>query len=384
MFTPFIKTVKSKKPNYDILNILGRNPTTGDIGLEVEVEGNKFPKDTPTGQTYIPAEWKYCKDGSLRGKDNAEYVFRKPLLFSEVPNAVKRLWDMFGKYGSILDDSNRTSVHVHLNAQKFYLNRLAAFLAIYYSVEEILTKWCGSHREGNLFCLRSKDAPAVVSKLKKFIKNDGQQEYLDQGLHYAGLNAHALMKFGSIEIRTLRGVTSPEPILTWVSILERIYKMSAEYPDPRVFVDEFSGNGPIAFFDKVLGTNANIIRHETELTDTQIMESMYDGIRLAQDIAYCREWSEYNPVAVEFDPFDRKVRTTLAPFEAALQNLQAQSAQSFSTQWGSINQIVQPSNSGYISLYPLAPAEPTTSEEPDEDDMEEYFEPEYEEEDNDF
>src|SRR3546814_8561150 len=57
---------KKKAPNsvkgLPVLYLLpGLVPTDGDIGIEIEVEGNKFQKQT------VPSPWKYTKDGSLRG-----------------------------------------------------------------------------------------------------------------------------------------------------------------------------------------------------------------------------------------------------------------------------------------------------------------------------
>lgn len=309
----FIPKSSKARPGPNICNLLARTEKKGDIGIEIEVEGNKFPKDTTTAQiNMIPKQWKYTKDGSLRGADNAEYVLRDPIKFEEVPEAVGKLWEMFSKYGSVLDESNRTSVHVHLNVGRWHLNRLTSFLAMYFATEEILTEWCGEHRVGNLFCLRAKDAPAIVTTLKRFIQNDGAVE-LPSSLHYAGLNANAIFKFGSIEIRSLRGCTDPQHILDWVAVLERMYKLSGDFADPRALVDSFSGNGPLAFYDMILGERGQMVKEAINWDGQRIMESMYDGIRLAQDLCYCRDWSLYQPVEIQRDPFGRRKKTTTMP-----------------------------------------------------------------------
>lgn len=279
----------------------------GDIGIEIEVEGNKFQKKT------IPAPWIYTKDGSLRGIDNAEYVLSKPIKFERVPEALKVLWGMFDSYGSVLDESNRTSVHVHLNVQQFHLNRLCSFFALYFLVEELLTAWCGDHRIGNLFCLRAKDAPAIISEIKAMLRSE--KIYFNDGMHYGGLNAGALNKFGSVEIRSLRGVNDPKIIEDWISVLERIYNLSAEFPDPRAIPEGFSGNGPIAYAQNLLGDKYHTIVDNIGYSQNEIMEALYDGIRLTQDLCYCRDWSLYQPVTVKGDPFGRtpaKVKKSLA------------------------------------------------------------------------
>lgn len=311
----FIPRVAQTAPSFPVGTIFSRIPVKGDIGLEIEVEGNKFPKpgvNVTNESGVLPKMWKYTHDGSLRGNDNAEYVLNGPIKFADVPDAVNSLWKMFADYGSVLDESNRTSVHVHLNVQNWYLNRLCAFLAIYFSVEELLTEWCGEHRVGNLFCLRAKDASAIVSRIKRFLQNEGRDAPLSEGLHYSAMNAYSMVKFGSLEIRTLRGVREPEPIIQWVEMLQRIYEISESYPDPRNIMDNFSGEGPLAYLGMVFGNHLPTLRNGISFDDQRMMESVYEGIRLAQDLAYCRDWSEFKPVDIKPDPFGRKPKKVVA------------------------------------------------------------------------
>lgn len=300
----FVPKSDSSARVFDILNIVGCSEVKGDVGIEIEVEGNKFPKGGSEGHL-IPEWWTYHNDGSLRGHDNAEYVLRRPIKFEDVPTAVNSLWQTLDDYGSVLDDSNRTSVHVHLNVQKWHLNRLCSFFAMYFSIEEILTAWCGDHRVGNLFCLRAKDAPGIISKIKRFIRDDGRTSALSDGLHYSGMNAQAMIKFGSVEIRTLRGVTTPDLVIEWVNILRRIYEISADFTDPRTVCANFSGNGPLDYLQMLLGEHVNMVREGSGMDTQQIMESLYEGIRMAQDLAYCRDWDEFKAMEIKPDPFGR-------------------------------------------------------------------------------
>lgn len=333
---------------------MGLRPVKGDVGLEIECEGNKFPKDSPT------EGWKYVHDGSLRGQDNAEYVLKTPVRFTEVPEYVNSLFKALDDYGTVLDFSNRTSVHVHLNVQDFHLDRLCAFTSLYFCLEEILTEWCGEHRVGNLFCLRAIDAPATVFQLKRFFQADGVWSISDR-LHYAGLNIHALQKFGSIEIRTLRGVTDPDTVIKWVSILQRLYELSDTYTDPRQVVDGFSGNGPEAFLKNILGDlYDDVVSEVCEDKDCDfISEALYRGIRIAQDLCYCRDWSQFVRQEIAEDPFGRvrKVRYSLDD---------------------ALNMLSSPPSTSLFSTIPTWANEPHEEEDEDED---EDYEPEYDEED---
>lgn len=295
LFTPQDEAPKIYPP---IGLLLKRRQTKGTVGLEIECEGNKFKKEG------VVAPWRYHQDNSLRGQDNAEYVLAKPVAFSKVPDALDKLWSMFAAYGTVLSDSNRTSVHVHLNVQEWYLNRLTSFLAMYFCVEELLTAWCGEHRIGNLFCLRAKDAPAIITQLRKFVSNDGRWQIGDN-YHYAGLNAQALFKFGSLEIRTLRGPTDKQVILDWVAMLERLYNLSAEYEDPRDICGLFSAEGPLNFLSALLGPQEAVLRSGISYTDDMIRDAMYYGVRLVQDLVYCRDWTTYKPTVIKPDPFKR-------------------------------------------------------------------------------
>lgn len=314
MRTPFKFRHENSSPDLPIGMIYGHRTYKGELGLEIEVEGNKFKKEA------LPAPWTYHHDGSLRGEDNAEYVYGKPVKFAQVEKTLDTLWDMFSEYGSVLDESNRTSVHVHLNVQDFYLNRLATFLGMYFSVEEILVQWCGDHRVGNLFCLRGKDAPGILSRVLQLLKT-GERVSFSDGMHYGGVNIQAISKLGSLEFRSMRGCTDKNTILRWVNILERMYTLSADYTDPRTLVDSYSSVGASEYGRMLLGSEFDAILSEIGWSEYQASESLLEGIRMAQDVCYCRDWSEYKPMNIKPDPFGRsakKVVESMAAMDTAL------------------------------------------------------------------
>lgn len=302
----FVLRKETKKPGFPVGVVLNRPETKGDIGIEIEVEGAHLPA------AGLPQPWLAHTDGSLRipkvpGGNAYEYVLQGPIPFGKVDKSVADLYAFIAANKGKILESNRTSVHVHLNVQKFHFARLTAFMAIYFTLEELLTEWCGDHRVGNLFCLRAKDAPAIISQIRRFLKTDGEVEIRDHH-HYAALNANALHKFGSLEVRTLRGVADPQIIIDWVAMLRRIYDVSAEFPDPREVCGRFSGDGPLAFLDNILGPQAGILKKGVPYDEARVRDSLYDGIRMAQDLCYCRDWGIVNPVEVSPDPFGRDLR----------------------------------------------------------------------------
>lgn len=315
----FNKKKKGKSQDLPLFAIIGKKEVKGDVGLEIEVESTKadvFPK-----QGTIAEFWSYHQDGSLRGADNAEYILTKPIEFAAVGDAVDKLWTVFAERKAELADSNRTSVHVHVNISPFYLNRLASLMALWFTFEDVLAHWCGDHRVGNLFCLRAKDGPNVVRRCAEFIATGGSGNIFGEGMHYAALSPTSIFRLGSLEFRTLQGCKEPETIKTWVSIIQRMYEVSDHFKDPRVICEEFSLRGPFDFMDMIFGELGPVIRLDCGMTDQEIHESLYEGVRFAQEICYVRDWSDFNPVKYTPDPFGRSKikRTTLN--EASLQQM---------------------------------------------------------------
>jgi hypothetical protein len=308
----FLKKKSRAGHDYVVSETLGKRLCEEDVGIEIEVEGRHLI------QSNSVQGWGYHRDGSLRGRENAEYVLNNPIKFDEVDTYVDRLFDALVANGAVLDNSNRTSVHVHLNATTFYSNRVTAFMALWFTFEELLTEWCGEHRVGNLFCLRAKDAQAIITAACRYVSSNGEVVPGDN-FHYAALNLNALSKFGSIEVRTLRGVNDREILKTWVKILRKLYDASANYEDPRKIVENFSGEGPIAFMEDLFREHSYTIRQGCGMSEEQIRNSLYEGIRFAQDIVFSRDWSTFNPVKIERDVFGRKMkkpsRTTEDDFE---------------------------------------------------------------------
>jgi hypothetical protein len=304
------KTKEAIQPSFNLGLVLGHKNTPGDVGIEIEVEGKNLLHDED-----VPLPWVYHIDPSLRGQENAEYVIGKPITFGEVDGALHTLFNKLEGKGAEFDESNRTSVHVHMNCQGFFMNRLTSLMAMWYALEEILTEWCGEYRVGNLFCLRAVDASAIITHLRNFIKSDGEMG-LGEILRYAALNPHSLHKYGSIEARTLQGCHEAKPIGQWVSILAQLHKLSGEFEDPTELVNRFSAGGPMSFFKMLLGDKVDIVRERCLWSDDEIAASMFRGIRFAQQLAYCRDWSMFKTLEIRPDPFGRDVRKLIPKIQA--------------------------------------------------------------------
>ena len=305
-----------KWSSYNVQQSRGLEPVQGTYGIEVEVEGKNLPMGTLTA--FNNNGWKITKDGSLRGEENAEYVFKGPAFIDDANKRIDWLWEKFKTAETIIDDSNRTSVHVHVNCQDFYLDRLASFGIFWFCFEDVLAEFCGDHRVGNLFCLRASDAPNIITEFIRVIRQ-GPDTRIHDRYHYAGWNIEALQKFGSIEIRTLRGTPDKETLKFWLAVIDKVYKASERFQDPRVAIGLFSGHGPRAFFNLVFEELAVDLVNALpdHCKQHQWLESkLYEGIRQAQPIAYCVDWDNYEKIRPSDDPFQRDYKYAL-PYAVA-------------------------------------------------------------------
>lgn len=271
-----------------------RKPTNGDLGVEIEVEGRHLP--------LADFYWHNEKDGSLKGIETREYVLEKPMTLGEVRKSLDYLDKLYRVNNTKVDDSVRAGVHIHVNCQKLTMTQLFTFMSLYFVLENVLTKWCGHSREGNLFCLRASDAEGLLSQIKRgIVDKNWRGVYGRDKLRYAAMNVKALATYGSLEFRAMRGTRDMNLIYMWASVLLGLREKSKEFKNPSKIIEQFSVFGPTAFMKEVLGDN-----YEHFKCDEQD-EMLWDGVRNAQDIAYCVDWDGYEPNARTIGQIDFRI-----------------------------------------------------------------------------
>lgn len=269
--------------------------TTGDVGIEIEVEGKNLP--------HVAKYWRNEKDGSLRGEESMEYVLSKPSTMKEAHLALKYLEAQYKRHESVIDDTVRAGVHVHINVQHLNMLELYSFMTIYLVLEEMLVKFCGEFREGNLFCLRAMDAEFLLHRLQEAARTRRFQPLVDDNLRYASMNVKALGTYGSLEFRAMRGTSDLDLIYKWASILHNIREVARTFKDPQEVISFFSYQQCDGFIDRCLGEHAAEFKSQSDWK-----ESMFRGMRNAQAVAFCVDWTKF--VAQE----------NLNPFEGAVVN----------------------------------------------------------------
>lgn len=281
-------------------NIPLKYKTDGDVGIEIEVEGENLPR--------VGKYWRNERDGSLRGPDNNEYVLQKPETLVGAKLALDYLKAAYAKNGAVIHDSVRAGIHVHVNVQKLNIVELYNFMTLYLILEDLLIKFCGEGREGNLFCLRARDAEYLLSQLENAATTREFRGILtSDDLRYSSMNVKAIGTYGSLEFRALRSTADMDRILMWATMLVGLRERAKHYTDPVDIIARFSEGEAEAFLDGCLQEHAAQFKKYEDWP-----RLIKEGMRRAQDIAFCVNWQEmlspnmvnigglYFPAGIEF------------------------------------------------------------------------------------
>lgn len=261
-------------------------PTKGDLGIEIEVEGRRLP----TPEKF----WRREADGSLRGEESAEYVFSRPMTLKGAREALDYLAKCYEAQKSIIDDTVRAGVHVHVNCQSLTLVQLYNFIVLFLVFENVLTKFCGEYRQGNLFCLRACDADRILHTLKSAAKNRNfRLQFHHDNNRYAAMNVKALGDYGSLEFRAMRSTSDMDAIYTWAKILYDLREQATTYNSPHDIIAGFSQYGSREFMRQVFGENVQHLFDQYKAT-SELESDLFKGMRNAQDIAFCADWEAWS------------------------------------------------------------------------------------------
>ena len=255
----------------------------GDVGVEIEVEGVRLPHGVKG--------WRREADGSLRGEESAEYVLNKPLTTEGLKVALKELAHQYERHDSRIDDTIRAGVHVHVNVQELDIIQLYNYLTLYFIFEELLTKFCGHTREGNLFCLRACDAEYTIEQLRNAARKRKFGLLVSDELRYAAVNVKALGNYGSLEFRAMRSTKDFNIIQTWAEILVRLREVAKGYFEPTDIINGFSEGEAEGFLMRTFGPYAELF-----LGYKDYKECLTRGMRIAQEIAFCTNWQYFREV----------------------------------------------------------------------------------------
>jgi hypothetical protein len=246
----------------------------GEVGIEVELEGEGLPTNIAKGK-FSKAFWNIEGDGSLRGP-SAEYVLRSPIPRGSVNEALTQLYSKL-QYDSLLD-SGRAGVHIHINVRDLNLPQLYSFILLYLVFENVLVKYCGEDREGNLFCLRASDAEYLLFMVHKLLRRHRLNEIGGDVVRYSSINLSAIRKYGSLEFRAMRSPVAADVIETWAKLLLCLKDAALRYNSPREIVQGVSELGGYDFAHSIFG---DLVEHlDSDNWGVDVMK----GMRLIQPL----------------------------------------------------------------------------------------------------
>ena len=253
--------------------------TSGDVGVEIEVEGDNLPD--------VEQYWRAEHDGSLRG-ESIEYVLRKPLDMPQVRDSLSYLNTMYLDNDTVVHESVRAGVHVHINVQELTMVELYSFITAYIILEDILIKYCGEYREGNLFCLRMRDAEYLLYELEQVASDKDYSKFQSDILRYSSLNVCSLWNYGSLEFRAMRGTRDLDIIGDWAEILLNLRNESLKFETPAQIVEMLQEHGAESFLETFLGTFKDKL-----CNDVDWEELINEGLYRAYQLAMSTDWESF-------------------------------------------------------------------------------------------
>lgn len=285
--------------NSTIKDVVGRGVVGEMFGVELELEGRGVMMDGVAAKG-----WKRTHDGSLRG-ESVEYVFINPCGVDAAKNRVSDLFDKFKKNDVDIKNSYRTSTHVHLNFGDKSVKQLLSFFTLFTMLEDMLERYSGEDRAGNLFCLSSRRGEAIIEVLSDCIlKHQDFSMFADDRYKYAACNLSTLYKFGTAEVRTMRGADSAMQVNMWIDMLNQVYVRALQAKTPIEFIENVSILGPDGFLADVF---TNDVRRELIKGlpfGFDFRASLMEGARLCQMFVYeiGDEFLKEAPKLPEFNP----------------------------------------------------------------------------------
>jgi hypothetical protein len=282
---------------------MGARARAGDLfGLELECEGRKVDWDGSCPD--LLNDWIPHKDGSLRAHHGScqEWVFNGPVKYAQSVKRVEALFKYFKTRDARLVTSNRTSTHVHFNMGDKNAYQLVNLFILFTILEGLLDNYCGEDRAGNLFCLSSRHAQRQIDWVEDSCFKDFHFGNLRENFRYCSMNIASINKFGTVEFRAMRGLDNEADVLEWLSILDDLcqygcYKMK----NPVTMLEEISVKGPLQFVKSIFKFG-NFMKLTKGIDEAAISDSLYQGLRLVQMLAY-RVGTEFDQVRLRGPDF---------------------------------------------------------------------------------
>lgn len=203
------------------------------VGIEVEVE-RVFKESSMIPLSNDNFLWKNTEDNSLR--NNGREFVSVPVCGDDILYSLSVLNNFLTKDKTCVghEFTDRTSVHVHMNARTMSVEHLFNFLLTYLLVEPILYRYVGGDRAKNIFCVpitESSLAP-TINKALSFYENNRFTDALmvfSRWQKYTGLNLLPIHNYGTVEFRHMVGTKDETILSTWINLIFKIKRYSSKF-----------------------------------------------------------------------------------------------------------------------------------------------------------
>lgn len=295
--------------NSPVLDVaaMRHNPKAGDMfGVEIECEGRNV---NWTGENEeILKGWRPEYDGSLRDNQGPpqEWIFNGPAKYEASQKRIDDLFDYFDKRKAKIVCSNRTSIHVHFNVGDKNAYQVVNIFILFTILEDLLDRFCGEDRNGNLFCLSSRRAEDQVQWMMDACFKKRTFAVFREHFRYCSLNMASINKFGTVEFRGMRGLDNREDVQAWLKIIKELTDFACyTMQNPVDLIQDISVKTPEGFLAEVFSPDSLALLTK-DLNEGEVGNSIYEGLRLVQMLCY--------KIGTEFDQVRLKGRDFWAAF----------------------------------------------------------------------
>lgn len=212
--------------------LFGAPVKTGDLGVELEVEGTLLPTEL-IGWTWKPenslrgANGRQVPAGEEREDTPREYVTARPVGLNALATKLEYLERELRAPNRTVRLTPRGSTHIHINMAGQTLHTAIGFILLFSAIEPVLLRLCGALRNGNLFCLPSYE----TGDLSFFVQSLAETLMWPHRDKYASLNLGCLPTLGSFEVRCFPNSITAVDIHRWATWLMNIRRLASGADD---------------------------------------------------------------------------------------------------------------------------------------------------------
>jgi len=214
-------------------------------GVELEIEDIKNTEEVKDHYPNVIVE----PDHSLRN-NGLEFKFG-PVGYQEALNTFNGIWKHL-KVGKT-PFSERTSIHVHVNARCLTLEEGRQLVLLYALYEPLFFAFVGNERKNNIFCvpLNYTSLPNTY-KSSLTIMHKAWSKYTAFNICPMGPGKDGSECHGTIEFRHMYGTKDPEVFKKWLTTLKELYTFVEKNTGFDIIKTILSGKDMAAFASAVI------------------------------------------------------------------------------------------------------------------------------------